>query len=133
MNQGTFAPGETVGQLVKRLREERAMSISQLAVQTGLSSNAIRWIERGVTQPKPESLRALAGVLGFRYQDMLGMAGYLDQQDVDQGEKQLLEAYRALSPGARRLLQEVLAAAALIAAEPEAAAQPPPSALPPRA
>ena len=108
-------PGDTIGQLIKRLREERHLSIAQLANQTGLSANAIRWIERGVTQPKPESLRSLAAILGFRYQEMLGRAGYLDQSDEDQDEKQLLELYRGLSPDARTLLREVLEAVTLIA------------------
>ena len=111
----TIPTPETIGQLVKRLREEQHMSIAQLANQTGLSTNAIRWIERGVTQPKPESLRSLAAVLGFRYQEMLGMAGYLDQKDENQEEKQLLDSYRALSPQARTLLREVLETLRLIA------------------
>lgn len=107
----TSPVNETIGQLIKKLREERQLSISQLAAQTGLSGNAIRWIERGVTQPKPESLRALSGALGVPYQDFLGRAGYLaDDGLINEETKRFLEMYRGLSPQARQVLQEVLQA-----------------------
>ena len=91
------------------------MSIAQLAAQTRLSANAIRWIERGVTQPKPESLRALSVVLGVSYQTLLSTAGYLAEDEVNEDEKRLLEIYRDLSPQARQVLQEVLRALSVIA------------------
>ena len=112
---------ETIGQFIMRLRTDRQMSIAQLASQTGLSPNAIRWIERGVTQPKPKSLRALSGPLGVSYQELLEKAGYLAQDDNTSGDEQeLLALYRQLSPQARQLLQEVLASL-------NAIAEPPPS------
>ena len=107
----TSPVNENIGQLIKRLREQHRLSISQLAAQTGLSGNAIRWIERGVTQPKPESLRALAGALSISYQEFLSKAGYLADDDlINEETKRLVEVYRELSPQARQVLQEVLKA-----------------------
>ncbi|MSQ10725.1 MAG: XRE family transcriptional regulator [Dehalococcoidia bacterium] len=47
---------ESLHSLLARARSERRLSIAQLAASTRLSPNAVRWIERGITQPKPESL-----------------------------------------------------------------------------
>ncbi len=77
-------PKEPIGSHLMVLRQEKKLSISEIASMTGLSANTIRWIERGVTQPKPESLKALATALEVEYQGLLVRAGYLERSDTNE-------------------------------------------------
>jgi len=101
--------GEPIGEYLRQLRVQQPLSIAKLASLTGLSANAIRWMERGVTQPKPESLRLLAAALKVRYEDLLLRARYLDRADVlTSQERELLRLYHDLSAGAKQMLLEIL-------------------------
>lgn len=53
-----------VGQQLRRLREERSVSMRELARRSGLSANALSMIERGLTSPSVSTLNKLAGALG---------------------------------------------------------------------
>lgn len=97
-----------IGGHLTALRQAKKLSIGEIASMTGLSSNTIRWIERGVTQPKPESLRALATALGAQYQDLLVRAGYLERSDSSDEERELLLRFKALSPKAKATLLELM-------------------------
>ncbi len=104
-------PGqESLHTLIGRLRSERRLSVAQLAASTGLSPNAVRWIERGITQPKPESLRALAGALNVPYELLLQKAGYLEQALVPTEEQEVVTLYRALSPDRQAIVLQLLQA-----------------------
>jgi transcriptional regulator with XRE-family HTH domain len=52
-----------VGAQLKRLREERQISMRTLAKASGLSANALSMIERGLTSPSVSTLTKLAGAL----------------------------------------------------------------------
>lgn len=52
-----------VGQRLKALREERNISIRELARRSGLSANALSMIERGLTSPSVSTLNKLGGAL----------------------------------------------------------------------
>ena len=52
-----------VGTRLKRLREERRISMRALAKESGLSANALSMIERGLTSPSVSTLSKLAGAL----------------------------------------------------------------------
>ena len=49
---------------VKKLREQRALSLSDLALITGLSRVTINRIENGKQRPMPRTIRKLAKALG---------------------------------------------------------------------
>ena len=98
----------TLGQYLRHLRLERQLSIAKIAAHTGLSANAIRWMERGVTQPKPESLKALAEALGVTYEELLFRAGYLDRVEITDEDRELMRLLRSLSAESRRVLLEIL-------------------------
>ena len=100
--------GEPVGKLVQNMRVQQQMSISTLAQLTGLSANTIRWIERGVTQPKPESLKALGLALGVNYEELLLRAGYIDTVGLSDEEKEVLRLYHSLSAEGKETLVAVL-------------------------
>ncbi len=53
-----------VGEVIKHLREEKRMSLRQLAARSGLSVNALSVIERGRVSPSVSTLYKLADALG---------------------------------------------------------------------
>lgn len=106
------APAESLNTLLSRLRTERGLSIAQLAARTGLSPNAVRWIERGVTQPKPESLRVLAQALEVPYELLLQRAGYLEQPLPPQQSDDVGALFRELSPEHQELVMNLMRALA---------------------
>lgn len=60
---GKEAASIDVGQRLKRLREERGISMRSLARSSGLSANALSMIERGLTSPSVSTLNKLSGAL----------------------------------------------------------------------
>jgi transcriptional regulator with XRE-family HTH domain len=56
---------ESVGERVKRLRSQRVLSQRELAELSSVPLPTLKDIERGATtQPRPQTLRALAQALG---------------------------------------------------------------------
>ncbi|MFN3742567.1 MAG: helix-turn-helix domain-containing protein [Anaerolineales bacterium] len=53
-----------VGEVLKRLRQEKGMSLRLLAAKSGLSANALSMIERGRVSPSVSTLYKLADALG---------------------------------------------------------------------
>ena len=106
------APSESLNALLSRLRTERGLSIAQLAARTGLSPNAVRWIERGVTQPKPESLRVLAQALEVPYELLLQRAGYLEQPPAPAENDDVGALFRELTPEHQELVMNLMRALA---------------------
>lgn len=64
-----------VGQRIRRLREQRQLSLRALARLCGLSTNAISLIERGENSPTVSSLHALATALGVSITDFFENKG----------------------------------------------------------
>ncbi len=60
---GKEAESVDVGQRLRVLREERAISMRALARRSGLSANALSMIERGLTSPSVSTLNKLAMAL----------------------------------------------------------------------
>ena len=59
-----------LGERVRRLRTERALSQSELAVAAGVTKLTISRIERDIKFPHPKTLRNLAEALGVRPVDL---------------------------------------------------------------
>ena len=55
---------------VKRLREQRALSLSDLAQMTGLSRVTINRIENGKQRPMPRTIRKLAEALSVTVEEL---------------------------------------------------------------
>jgi transcriptional regulator with XRE-family HTH domain len=55
---------------VKKLREQRALSLSDLAQITGLSRVTINRIENGKQKPMPRTIRKLANALGVTVEEL---------------------------------------------------------------
>ena len=61
-----------VGDKVKRLRDERALTQSELAEKAGLTVAALSRIERNNAEPRPTTRRKLAEALGVDPSELIG-------------------------------------------------------------
>ena len=55
---------------IKKLREQRALSLSDVAQITGLSRVTINRIENGKQRPMPRTIRKLANALGVTVEEL---------------------------------------------------------------
>ena len=56
---------------LRRRRLEKGWSLSDLARQSGLSRQTLSFLERGVREPRPSNIRALADALGCDPRDLM--------------------------------------------------------------
>lgn len=75
-----------IGQYIKKKREEKDLSINQLALYSDVSSAHISRIERGLREPSPEILKKIADALNTSYEKMMTVAGYLESDKKDDKE-----------------------------------------------
>ena len=61
-----------VGDKVKRLRDERALTQEELANKAGLTVAALSRIERNNAEPRPTTRRKLAEALGVGPSELIG-------------------------------------------------------------
>ena len=68
------------GMLLRKLREQKGMSINQLAETAGISNSQISRMENGVRGvPKAPTIRKLADALSVSYGELMTAAGYLEE------------------------------------------------------
>ena len=67
---------ETVGQLVRRLREQRGWTSYELAERSGLNRSIVSKLERDLRSPSPETLAKLADALEVGVEDSYAAAGF---------------------------------------------------------
>jgi len=60
-----------VGDRVRRLRDELALTQGELAEEVGITITALSRIERNEAQPRPKTRRRLAEALGVKPRDLL--------------------------------------------------------------
>lgn len=66
------APGETkLGERLRALRQERGLSIAQVARQTGLTKGFLSQLERDLTSVSLSALARICSALGVRFGDVL--------------------------------------------------------------
>ncbi|MBR0631847.1 helix-turn-helix domain-containing protein [Bacillus altitudinis] len=71
------------GEQLRILRENRKMSVNQLAMYSGVSAAGISRIENGKRGvPKPLTIKKLARALKVPYEDLMLLAGYIEQEKV---------------------------------------------------
>ena len=81
------SPAEQLSERLRRFREERGMSRSELAERAGLSRPTIWAWESGKTQPRNSNLQTLAAALGISEIELIAGresfgSGPLDEMDV---------------------------------------------------
>ena len=60
-----------IGNTLKRFRTESALTQEELADKAGLTTAAVARIERNEAEPRPSTLRKLAGALEVRPADLV--------------------------------------------------------------
>ncbi len=98
-----------IGCKLRKLREDKNMSMYRLTQITGVSGHHIKGIEEGSRQPTIETLQKLVAALGSSLADIFSedtQISYLNER-----EKRLIENFRSLSSEkseALLLMSEVL-------------------------
>lgn len=57
---------------IRRIRQERALSVRELARLSGLSRTTVTEVERGLKTPYPSTIRKLAAALGVTPVELMG-------------------------------------------------------------
>ncbi|MNC50498.1 HTH-type transcriptional repressor RghR [compost metagenome] len=80
------------GEYLKEIREQKGLTINQLAALAGISASQISRIENGLRGvPKPATLRKIAEATEFPYEDLMAHAGYLSEHEQGGNESQIPE------------------------------------------
>ena len=69
-----------IGEFIRKIREEKELSINQLALYSDVSAAHISRIERGLREPSPAILRKISVALKVPYENLMEIAGYIDKQ-----------------------------------------------------
>jgi len=78
---------KTFGSYLKQLREEKQLTINQLAEAAGISGSQISRLENGLRGiPKPVTLRKIAEATNVPYEILMDQAGYLQEAELAQSE-----------------------------------------------
>ncbi|OZU88676.1 hypothetical protein CIL03_10325 [Virgibacillus indicus] len=76
------------GVYIKKIREEKDLSIRQLELYSGVSNSYLSQLENGKRGvPSPEIIRKLSKGLKTSYADLLLHAGYIDNNETDSRQK----------------------------------------------
>ncbi len=71
---------ESFGEQLRALREERKLTVNQLATYSGVSAAGISRIENGKRGvPKPATIKKLAEALKIPYEGLMYKAGYIEE------------------------------------------------------
>jgi transcriptional regulator with XRE-family HTH domain len=62
--------GERVGLELRRIREERGLTVEELAEKSGISATTIRVVERGGREPRGDTVARLAKPLGLTFDEV---------------------------------------------------------------
>lgn len=73
-----------LGTYVREKRIEKGLSIRRLAELADISHTEVKRIEDGIRkQTSPQILRSIAYALGVPYEDLMAVAGYIDEPVAD--------------------------------------------------
>ena len=100
----------TIGERIKELREEKQISQAELPEKIGMTQDSISLWEKGRRVPNTPYLIPLCKIFDVTVDYLLGneTGGNNPQQILPHSEKLLLEAYRAMSPGKKKALFNML-------------------------
>lgn len=93
----------TLGENIKKLREENKMSMMQLAKILNVSDAGICKWENGQHEPKASYIVAIANYFGITTDELLGRENYATGivevvgEQLTNDEKELLELYRKMN------------------------------------
>jgi transcriptional regulator with XRE-family HTH domain len=74
----------TLGEYLKERRTEKDLSLRRVSELSGISHTEIKRIEDGLRrQPSPQILRSLAKALDAPYEELMELAGYIDDMQEE--------------------------------------------------
>jgi len=72
---GSAKPGGRVGLELRRIREEKGLTVEELAKKSGVSVTTIRVTERGTREPSGDTVARLAKPLGLTFDEVWRLQG----------------------------------------------------------
>jgi transcriptional regulator with XRE-family HTH domain len=64
---------ERLGLELRRIREERGLTVEELAEKSGVSATTIRDVERGAREARGDTIAKLAKPLGLMFEEVWGL------------------------------------------------------------
>lgn len=99
---------ETFAEKLKDLRLERGLTQPDLAKLIGVSNGSISFWENGLNTPRADIINKLAKALNTTPEFLLNTDTENINDTIPQDELLLLKAYRAMSPGKKKALFNML-------------------------
>lgn len=97
-----------IGEYIKKLRENKKLSINQLSNLSGISSAHISRIENGKRKPSPKMLKKIYPFLGVTYEELMQVAGYIDLNIDNKKEKtQIDKDEQDIAKRLKKLMEEL--------------------------
>lgn len=87
LNQGKKGMPLDLGKRLRAIREEKSISLSQLAEKTGYTKSFISQVEKNKTSPSISSLLRITDTLGIKPQEILHREGTSDKIMVKKSER----------------------------------------------
>jgi transcriptional regulator with XRE-family HTH domain len=109
----TRTPWEDVAELLRTQRQMARLSLRHLAKMTHVSDSYLSQVERGLYEPSPEVLKAIADALHLPVSSLYERLGWLDDErdggedDGVPGVEEAIEADERLSAAQKRALREM--------------------------
>jgi transcriptional regulator with XRE-family HTH domain len=93
----TTDPTNQFGDYLRNLRTRRRLGLRELARKANLDAAGLTRLERGQRTPMPDTLKALAPVLGVPMADLFAKAEYITPSDLPNLSTYLRVRYSDLS------------------------------------
>ena len=84
---------ETLGSYLKKIRKQKGLSLKKVEKAAGVSNAYLSQIERNLRNaPHPEILKRLAAVYDVPLEEVLRVAGYLEDESQQRAGRQRIES-----------------------------------------
>jgi HTH-type transcriptional regulator, competence development regulator len=88
---------EKLGSYLRELRRHKRLSLRQVQEETGASGSYLSQVEQDRRHPSARLLRKLAPTYGASVRDLLTIAGYLNEPEVNMSDQERIEwAFKCL-------------------------------------
>lgn len=95
-----------LGKALRERRNELELTIKEVARRSGMTDSNVLRIERGdIPQPRPETLKSLADVLGIELSDLFSLAGYVQPKTLPSFSPYLRSKYSDLPESAAKEIE----------------------------
>ncbi|MGN7479008.1 helix-turn-helix domain-containing protein [Solibacillus silvestris] len=95
------------GAYIKKIRDSKGMTLNQVAMYAEISAAQLSRIETGKRgTPKPQTIEKIAQALKVDYNDLMQIAGYLNEEDITH-EVIIADKKITLSEDDFKILQEL--------------------------